>query len=239
MLGAQGGGLHKERTKRSGEARETYMTKRDSGKEILENAYKLQTPDDNVAYYDEFAATYDSDFAQNMGYNYPRAIADIYAEISDSRDVPIADVGCGTGLVAEELRVSQNTIDGFDISPEMLRVAKTKTLYRALYEADLTGRLDAFPNDYGAVVSAGTFTHGHLGPGALENLLTMGRPRSLFVIGINKAHYKALNFGGMIAELREGSKIQQAELHEIPMYSKTDHEHGSDVAMVLTFRTSE
>ena len=215
------------------------MTKRHSGKEILENAYKLQTPEDNVAYYDEFATIYDIDFAQDMGWDYPRAIAGIYADIAESTDVPIADIGCGTGLVAAELRVSRDTIDGFDISPEMLRIAKTKTLYRALYEADLTGRLDAFPNDYGAVVSAGTFTHGHLGPETLENLLTMGRPRSLFVIGINKAHYKALNFGRMIAELKEGSKIPQAELHEIPMYSKTDHEHGSDVAMVLTFRKSE
>ena len=58
------------------------MANKDKGKELLENAYKLKTPADNISYYDEFAATYDSDFAQDMGWNYPRAIADIYSDIA-------------------------------------------------------------------------------------------------------------------------------------------------------------
>jgi SAM-dependent methyltransferase len=215
------------------------MAKRDKGKELLENAYKLKTPADNVSYYDEFALTYDGDFAQDMGWNYPRAIADIYSNIAAAEDVPIADIGCGTGLVAVELKMSRDIIDGFDISPEMLRLAEDKSIYKALYKADLTGSLDAFPDDYGAVVSAGTFTHGHLGPDALMNLLTMGRPGSLFVIGINKVHFDALKFGELIKELKFGSKISHTELREIPMYSKTDHEHGTDVALAQIFRKSE
>ena len=215
------------------------MAKQDKGKELLENAYELKTPADNVSYYDEFAPTYDSDFAQDMGWDYPRVIADIYSSIATAKDVPVADIGCGTGLVAVALNMSRDIIDGFDISPEMLRLAKVKSIYRALYKADLTGPLDAFPNDYGAVVSAGTFTHGHLGPDALMNLLTMGRPDSLFIIGINKIHFDALNFGELIEELRVGSKISYTELREIPMYSKTNHEHGKDVALAQIFRKSE
>lgn len=215
------------------------MGKGDKGKELLENAYRLETPADNISYYDEFAATYDSNFAQDMGWDYPRAIADIYSNIAAAEDVPIADIGCGTGLVAEEPKMPRDFIDGFDISPEMLQIAENKSIYRALYKADLTGSLDAFPNDYGAVVSAGTFTHGHLGPNALMNILTMGRPNSLYVIGINKVHFDALKFGELIEELRSDSKISNSELREIPMYSKTDHEHGSDVALALIFRKSK
>ena len=43
------------------------------GQSILENAYKLATPGDNTAYYNAFAATYDSDFVAQMGYQYPKA----------------------------------------------------------------------------------------------------------------------------------------------------------------------
>ena len=214
------------------------MAKKDKGKELLENAYKLKTPADNISYYDEFAATYDSDFVQDMGWNYPRAIADIYSDIAAAEDLPIADIGCGTGLIAVELKMSREIIDGFDISPEMLRLAQDKSIYRALYIADLIDSLDAFPNDYGAVVSAGTFTHGHLGPDALMNILTMGRPGSLYVIGINKVHFDALKFGELIEKLISDSKISHMELREIPMYSKTDHEHGADVALALIFRKS-
>ena len=45
-----------------------------------------------------------------------------------------------------------------------------------IYEVDLTGALNMITVTYGAVLSAGTFTHGHLGPGPLRNLLDIARP---------------------------------------------------------------
>jgi hypothetical protein len=68
------------------------MTLSEKGKAILENAYKLSTPDDNKAYYKEFAETYDGDFAEAMGWHYPQAIAGIYAAKAGSNDVPVADI---------------------------------------------------------------------------------------------------------------------------------------------------
>lgn len=212
------------------------MTKTDSGKAILENAYKLSSPEDNANYYDEFASTYDTDFAREMGWQYPKAIADIYREAANESDLPIADIGCGTGLVAEKLGLPSEAIDGMDISPEMLQIAEQKNVYRSLYEVDLTAPLDDLPTNYGAVLSAGTFTHGHLGPDALSNLLTIARPGCLFVIGINKIHYESLQFGQLVRHLESGSKINGAQLREIGMYSRPDHEHSGDTAHVLIFR---
>lgn len=214
------------------------MIKQSEGKALLENAYKLKTPADNTSYYDEFAGVYDHDFAHDMGWNYPQAIADLYSEIATDEDVPIADIGCGTGLVAEGLEVSPDVIDGFDISGKMLEIAESKSLYRTHYQADLTGSVAAVPNDYGAIVSAGTFTHGHLGPDDLENILAMGRPGSLFVIGINKVHFDRLDFGGAVKTLSVEMSISNAEVRKISMYSKRDHEHGADVALALIFRKS-
>ena len=87
----------------------------------------MNTPIDNIAYYDEFAEVYNCDFASDMGWNYPQVIADLYLEIASAKDLPIADIGCSTGLVAEGLRIAPDSIDGFDISPEMLRIAESKS----------------------------------------------------------------------------------------------------------------
>ena len=88
------------------------MAEKSKGQSLLENAYKLATPDDNKAYYDEFASTYDDDFATALGWHYPQAIASIYRDQATDQDRPIADVGCGTGLVAEALGYAPDDIDG-------------------------------------------------------------------------------------------------------------------------------
>ena len=106
------------------------MTPKSKGQTLLENAYKLATPQDNETYYNEFAETYDAEFADALGWEYPRAIAMVYRDHAHADDLPIADIGCGTGLVAEALGCRPEQIDGIDISPEMLAAAQDKSLYR-------------------------------------------------------------------------------------------------------------
>lgn len=162
------------------------MVKKSAGQTLLENAYKLSTPDDIAEYYNAFASTDDMEFASELGWHYPTAIAEVYPDACTSTDTPIADIGCGTGLVASALGFPRKQIDGIDISAEMLRIAEEKQLYRTLYEIDLTKSLDLIVNDYKAVLSAGTFTSGHLGPEPLVALLDIARTDALFVIGVKK-----------------------------------------------------
>ena len=108
----------------------------------LDDAYGLKTPEDNIALYRDWAETYDAEFAQDRGYQYPQVIADIYARHAKPNDNPILDVGSGTGLVASALQEhhtddAQLTIDGVDISPEMLAVSRAKGVYRHLFEGGL------------------------------------------------------------------------------------------------------
>jgi len=215
---------------------EAKMTIQNTGKAILEDAYKLQTPADNIAYYNRFASEYDGGFARDMGWRYPRAIAEIYTECATAKDLPIADIGCGTGLVADYIEAPAESIEGFDISAEMLLIAANKATYGNLLQIDITGSLEEFSHRYGAIISAGTFTHGHLGPGDLVNLLEIGRPGSLFVIGVNKVHFQALNFPRTLGSLIAEGDISQLETREISMYSKSDHDHSDDCALVLIFR---
>ena len=204
------------------------------GQTLLENAYKLATPSDNAAYYDAFAPTYDRDFVAEMGYQFPKVIADAYRRHAAPGDTPIADIGCGTGLVAVELALPNTPIDGMDISPEMLAVAGQKSLYRTLATVDLTGPL--IPNTYGAVLSSGTFTHGHLGPEPLRGLLDIARKGALFIIGVNQHHFEAQNFANVLDAMVAGGEITAVKLTEILIYSKQCHDHSADRALILLYR---
>ncbi|MEO0975670.1 MAG: methyltransferase domain-containing protein [Pseudomonadota bacterium] len=213
------------------------MADDDKGKALLENAYKLSTPEDNKAYYAEFADTYDGDFADALGFVYPQAIARIYAEKAGPDDVPVADIGCGTGLVAEALGLPVVQVDGMDISAEMLERATAKALYGRTFEIDLTGDLTAISNGYGAVLSSGAFTHGHLGPDVLISLLSIARSGALFVIGVNRAHFGDHGFDAALAGLVREGRITEPAVDEIRMYSKEGHDHSADIAFAVSFRT--
>jgi len=206
------------------------------GQSLLENAYKLATPDDNKAYYDEFAATYDDDFAYALGYHYPKAIAAVYSERATEQDLPIADIGCGTGLVAVALGRAPQEIDGVDISEEMLARSREKGLYRSAMRVDLTADLSPIANDYGAVVSAGTFTSGHLGPEPLEPLLAIAKPGALFVIGVNKAFFEKAGFEAVLRDMAARNVISDLRMNEVPMYDRDGHDHSADKAYAVSYR---
>jgi predicted TPR repeat methyltransferase len=207
----------------------------------LDDAYALKTPEDNVALYRHWAETYDVEFAQNRGYQYPQKIADIYARCAKLGDNPVLDVGSGTGLVATALQEhqainAQLTIDGVDISPEMLAISRTKQVYRHLFEADLTQSIDLPEKQYGAVVSAGTFTHGHVGPEALLKLLRLCRAGALFVIGVNGTAFDQYHFGSHFAALQADQHITPIEFIRVQYYATASDTYSADQGYAVVFR---
>ena len=151
-----------------------------------DDAYSLITPGDSKKLYKKWAETYDEDFALNSNYLSPKKISIFFNKHAKNTDTPILDVGAGTGLVGELLyRTGNKKIIGIDISPEMLEQAKSKECYSSLMEADVTRKIPLKSNSIGAIVSAGTFTHGHVGPDAFDELLRIIKPGGLFVLSIN------------------------------------------------------
>ena len=211
-------------------------SKKDNAKKLLEGAYALKTPNDHVQYYKDFAESYDQGFADVFGYAVPQFLTKIYHEKSTLEDVPILDVGCGTGLVAEALTNSSFDIDGVDISEDMLRKSAAKGIYRQLFELDLTRDIDKLPTDYGALLSAGTFTHQHLGPDVLRLLLNVVKKGGLFCVGVNGEFFHQSDFGTAINQMKNQGLITAPELLESHMYEKSGHAHENDRVNVLVFR---
>ena len=94
---------------------------------LLKGAYNLSTPDDNRKYYEGFAPFYDSVFVKDLGYTYPSVVANLLVE-NIKIDGPMCDIGCGTGLVASEIKkkAPNAIIDGVDISKDMIQISREK-----------------------------------------------------------------------------------------------------------------
>ena len=151
-----------------------------------DDAYSLETPEDSIRLYKKWAQTYDKAFALNSNYLSPTKICSFFNKHKRNTDTPILDVGAGTGLVGECLyKTGNKKIFGIDISQEMLEQAKLKKCYFFLINADVTKKIPIKSNSIGAIVSAGTFTHGHVGSEALDELLRITKPGGLFVLSIN------------------------------------------------------
>lgn len=211
----------------------------DRGALLLAGAYALQTPDQHVSYYRDFAAHYDSTFADGLGYVYPLGIAAALAGLKRPPG-PILDIGCGTGLVAAAIHDHRPgaVIDGVDISPEMIDRAAEKGAYRDLTVADLTGDFSHLPTGYAAIVSAGTFTHGHLGPEPLAGLVGHCVPGAVAALGVNSAHFAAHGFEAALDRLVAADRISPPVLKEVPIYDGRDAAHAGDTAFILTFRVA-
>ena len=149
----------------------------DRAADLVARARSLRSADDAVALYRDWAESYDRDVFGSLGVIGSSRIADLLAEHHADRSAAVLDLGCGTGVVAAHLHDRGfTTIDGWDISPEMLQVAARRGSYRSLRVVDLTKPFPAL-NDhagaerYAASISAGTFTSGHVDATAVPRIV--------------------------------------------------------------------
>jgi predicted TPR repeat methyltransferase len=127
--------------------------------------------------YDEWADFYDQDLIGEMGYVAPALACRQLLGYLEKKHAIILDAGCGTGLVGAYLfQQGYRNLEGFDYSGPMLGEAKKKGVYNVLHQGDLTRPLDLPDNGYAAIISVGTFTCGHIGPKAFDELIRITSP---------------------------------------------------------------
>ena len=196
----------------------------------LDDAYSLKTPQDNKNLYAKWAQTYESDFVANQGYQHPKVISEIFdAQLPALSSV--VDIGTGTGLVGHYLSKlrPEIIIDGIDISPEMLAEAAKKNVYRNLYERDLTQNVTEVAAPYDALVTIGTFTHGHLGPEVLLNLLPLVKENGYFVIAINEKYFHEHNFLNFLL----AQDVVISFMEKVHVYDETSAHHDSMNVVII------
>lgn len=167
---------------------------------FLERVHDSRTVDETRQVYDDWASTYDQTMSAQR-YQSPWIIASIInARVSD-KATPILDVGCGTGMSGSALsNAGFSAVDGIDLSPEMLEQARTKDIYRTLTAVDLMQPIEMQDETYGAAISVGTFTVGHVGPDRIPEIMRLIKPRGLFAFTVRVDAWRNQGYGQMLNE---------------------------------------
>ncbi|MDA9301849.1 methyltransferase domain-containing protein [Amylibacter sp.] len=199
----------------------------------LDLAYALETVQDNRNLYAAWAKDYENDFASTMDYILPNQVAKIFVELGGTG--PVLDVGAGTGLAGQALsKLGIHPIDALDLSNAMLEVALEKKIYRNFFTADITQPIVTNNYSYQGIISSGTFTHGHVGPNALDNLIMVAEDGAFFALSINKNHWIEKGFAEKFESLN--GVIEKLLLHNVNIYGENSKgEHCNDIGIVATF----
>ena len=206
-----------------------------TGKPDLRAAYGLTSPDDSKRLYGEWAGDYDDSFAARE--DYQLHIHTARAFVAAGGQGPVLDVGAGTGLCGAVLAgLGVGPIDATDISAEMLDMAMRKDIYRDAIVADLTQGIPVPPESYAGIVSSGTFTTGHVGPGAIEALLRVARHGAQFSLSVNSSHYQNAGFADAFATLEDSGKISNLNVPKVQIYGDlAAGPHKDDTALLVQF----
>ncbi|HHS89426.1 MAG TPA: class I SAM-dependent methyltransferase [Rhodobacteraceae bacterium] len=139
--------------------------------------------EETISVYDDWAQDYDDEITER-GYRTPARIARaLQGRLKPEAE--ILDFGCGTGISGRALTgAGFATIDGTDISPRMLEIARGKKLYRKLWLGE-PGTVPAEPGTYDAIVAAGVVSLGAAPPETLDHLMEALAPGGVLALSFN------------------------------------------------------
>lgn len=127
----------------------------EAGREAMPDAYV-------ASLFDEYAPRFDSHLIQALDYRAPQMLAALLREIRHGEPglARALDLGCGTGLMAKEIRAGLCECVGVDLSAGMLRVAAATGLYDRLEKGELLAFLATEPEaGYDLVLAADVFCY--------------------------------------------------------------------------------
>lgn len=159
----------------------------------------------NAAYvaslFDAFADSFDDKLVGWLDYRAPQHVAAaLRAAMGDAAAASARgiDLGCGTGLLAPEVRGLVKRLDGIDLSPRMVEKARARRLYDELIVGEIVEILQARGDSYDLVMAADVLSYfGDLRP-LFEATRASLHEGGLFVATVEKgagARYHAAKTG--------------------------------------------
>lgn len=204
-----------------------------SDRRFLGDAYAETSTDETRALYDAWSEVYDTELLAENAYAQPRRCAGALAAVEDNRDVPILDIGCGTGLSGLALRKAGFCVlSGCDLSPGMMLRAMATGVYSRLFETDLNAPpMPVADESFGAATAVGVFSFGHVKADAMDDILRVLRPGSPLIIGLNEKYYDEGSLTRKLEALAAEGRLS------IESREKGEHIPGTGVeGWVLTLR---
>ena len=203
----------------------------------LQTALHLDGSTESVKqFYADWAGDYDKD-TLSWDYAAPANAASLLREITkdqgvsfggDDKNINILDAGCGTGLLALVLnQQGYSQIDGFDLSEDMVGIAKQRNIYRNLQgNVNINHPVtDERKGKYDCTVSIGVFTPGHVPPESLERLVEMTRTGGIVIVSTRVAYYESENYQDIADTLETAGKIRLINSLQNTAYTTDEKAH--------------
>ena len=160
--------------------------------------------------YKNWASDYEYDVIQLAGYVGHLITSDLLLKNLKNNNARILDAGCGTGLVGEILSKNNfKNIEGVDFSEEMLSIANQKNIYKSLNLLDLTKKLAYNDNSFDAIICAGTFTCGHVGPESLIEMLRITKEGGFICFTVRKQEWEAAPYMQILDKLVNSNSLKK------------------------------
>jgi predicted TPR repeat methyltransferase len=89
--------------------------------------------------YERFSSFYEKNICDDLDTQAPDRIRELaQAAMGDRTSLALLDLGCGTGLAGVQLKPRAARMVGIDLSPEMVELARARSLYDQLEVAEIT-----------------------------------------------------------------------------------------------------
>ena len=168
-------------------------------KRFLDHAYGTEGTEATRQLYDEWAESYDAEVSEN-GYATPERVSRALHAIAPDATAPLLDFGCGTGLSGLALRLAGfQTIDGADLSADMLALAREKGLYRDLWQVDPEAGDPFEAGRYPLITAIGVIGSGAAPVEVFDTLMRLLPQGGLFAFSFNDHTLEDPAFEGRVS----------------------------------------
>lgn len=162
---------------------------------IVETIFDKLVPGDetNIGCYSDATESYDKGLL-GIGYVAPRiCVKAIMKYVTKNSDMQALDICTGTGLASEALIAHGFTgpIDGIDGNEDMLKVARSKNIFRNLMNHKITPstKMPVADNVYDIAICTGSFSPGHIRPECIPEFFRVLKPGG--VLAFNTTNFRS------------------------------------------------
>jgi predicted TPR repeat methyltransferase len=111
--------------------------------------------------FDQFSADYETRMLTQLAYRAPAILREFagFLGLGGPKRHAVLDLGCGTGLMGQEVQDWAWRLDGIDLSPQMIEKARARGIYDELRVADICVWLDNSARSYDVILAADTIVY--------------------------------------------------------------------------------
>jgi len=188
-------------------------------------------------FYNDWAGRYDETMNNNMAPVNSRS-TQLLAKYMEKKDgMTILDIPCGTGLTGQALvETGFTSIDGYDLSEGMIKIAKQKKIYRKLSKGCISDKekLNCLDQTYDGLICVLGISHGHIEyDNALREFIRVLKPNGYMVYIINLSSYDIIEVLKFQTMLMEQKKVDLVLFEKDKYYEKDEGKYVDCLLCVM------